>query len=263
MIDVHCHLVFEVDDGSRSLEESLQMVKQFLDSGYTGAIVTPHFDSGRFVVPGEKVKAGVSLLEEALAKEGISFDLYPGNEIQLDLRTPEDLLSGRALTLGGSRYALIEWPMLTCPNYAVDLIYKCNLEGYVAVIAHPERYRYVQNHVDFLLDFLKSGCLIQMNLSSLREEGPTKETAVELLRRNMVHLVGTDTHQSQWRSPSVHRELALLEDLVGEERFQEMTEVRPRRILEDEFLSSKYEEVLPGKEKKRPRKRGFLFKFWK
>lgn len=260
MIDVHNHLIPGVDDGSRSVDESLLMIEQFIKTGYTGAIVTSHYDSGRYYVTGDMVREGISRLEQALKERRLDFTLYPGNEIQLDLKTKEDLKSDRMLSLNNSRYLLLEWPMFSKPHYAENLIYQLNLEGYIGVIAHPERYRYVREDPDFLLDFIKSGCLVQLNLRSLSEPGSVGETAEELLERNMVHLVGTDAHQSKWRNPLLGDELSLLKKSVGEGRFREMTEIRPKKIINDEFISSNYEDVME-KSKKTPKKKP-RYKFW-
>lgn len=259
MYDTHCHLIFGEDDGSRSLEESIDMVKTYKDQGYEGLILTSHYDEDRYLVTADRVLAKMEILKEELRKLNIDFDLYPGNEIQINANTLDLLKEGRILSLNKSRYVLCELPFSTKPIYAREVFYQLQLEGYVPIIAHAERYDYIRHDLDWYYDFIKAGCLLQMNLSSLTSPS-LKEHSEEMLRRNMIHLVGTDAHQSEWRSPNVKKELERLKELVGSESFTKLTQINPKKIIDDEFISSAYDDLVMDKEDKKRKK---WFEFWR
>lgn len=260
MYDTHCHLVFGEDDGSRSLEESIEMIKIYKEVGYAGAILTSHYDEGRYLVTADKVLDKLEMLKDELVRCDIDFELFPGNEIQIDGNTMNLLKEGKILSLNNSRYILCELPFSTKPIYAKEIFYQMQLEGYIPIIAHPERYDYVRNDIAWYDDFIKSGCLLQMNLSSLTSPS-IRNLSKEMLDRKMIHLVGTDAHQSEWRSPDVKDELTLLRDLVGDDKFKELTEINPKKIIDNEYISSRYDDIEKNTEKKTKKKK--WYEFWR
>lgn len=259
MLDIHCHVLPNVDDGPESLDESLRMVDLFIDAGYRGAITTSHFHRGRYVVNRGEVDNGLETLREALYVRSINFPLYPGNEINLDEMTLTDLRACRLYSLNGSRYLLIEFPFRQRPIFARELIYNLQLEGYTPIIAHPERYIYVQENPLFLLDFLELGCLAQMNIPSITNKGVVGATARKLLENDWIQILGTDAHNAVARSPKVKNDLGVIEDLVGTERLKEMTETRPQMILENEIINYSYGNF----EKEISRSKKKWYQFWK
>lgn len=259
LYDIHNHLIPNVDDGARSIEETMKMIHQYMDSGYYGAIVSSHYDKGRYIVEAEKVLRGVELIREELKNRNIDFEIYPGNEIQIDLDSIKDITNGKVLRLNNSRYVLCELPMMTRPNYAGNIFYEMQLNGWIPIIAHPERYNYVQNDPDWLLQFIKTGCLVQINLSSINKPD-AKEVTKELLERNMVHIVGTDSHQSEWRSPKVKVELEQLKEMIGEEKFETYLSINPRKVIDNQFISANYDKI--KKDENNNTKKKPWYKFW-
>lgn len=259
MYDIHCHLAFGVDDGSESLEESLEMIKIYKRVGYTGAIVTSHYDKGRFTVMGPTVREKIGIIKDVLKDEGIDFSLFPGNEVQIDGDTVSLLKKGDLNRLNDSRYVLCELPFFTKPNYAKDIFYELQLEGRVPIIAHPERYQYVRKNPNRIVDFINSGCLLQMNISSLSSKD-SEETARYLLEKNFIQVVATDSHSSRWRNPNNSKEFGLLKDLVGENKYRELVEVNPEKIVKNDFIRVspvEIDEQSEGSDKKKRRKFGF------
>lgn len=265
MIDIHNHIIPGVDDGSVSIEDSMEMVRQYIASGYKGVICTSHHYPQRYDVTAEMVKDGIKLLEKECSNQGLAFSFFPGNEIYLDESTLSKLENNEISSLNGSRYVLIELPFLTKPHYARNLIYQLQLKGYIPILAHVERYKYVQNDVDWLLDFIKSGCLIQVNINNIDENKTSNEyiTLIKLLRRNMVHFIATDAHRSTWRSPEVSKELKLFKELLGDDEFQRIVYVNPVKVVSDEFISSEYDKVIFEDKKEDKEKVGLIRRIFK
>lgn len=262
MYDIHNHLIFDVDDGAKSIEESILMIEQMIESGFKGAITTSHYDKGRYVVEAKVIKEKISILRDELLRRNIDFKLYPGNEVQIDEMTIGDLEAGKIMTMNESKYVLSELPMIAIPHYAKNIFYEMQLSGYVPIIAHPERYIYIQKDLEILVDYIRSGCLVQMNLNSLTND--CSETAKEMVNRNMVHFVGTDAHSSKWRNGKVGEELIVLREMVGEEKFNLLTKINPRKIIDNDFVSGNVEEIVEEEKKtdnKKVKKK--WYKFWR
>lgn len=258
MYDVHCHLIFGEDDGSRSLEESIDMVKIYMDNGYKGAILTSHYDRGRYKVSSDRLIPKYELLKNRIEEEGLDFKIFPGNEIQIDETSVDLLKKGEVLSLNKSSYVLCELPFSSKPFYAKEVFYQMQLEGWTPIIAHVERYPYVENNLDWIKDFINTGVLTQLNLSSL-SSARSKDLAIKLLQSNMVHMVGTDSHQSEWRSPKVKEDLEILKDLVGEDKFIELTSTNPLKVIKDEYIPNGYDEIVDLSKNRKKR----WFEFWR
>ncbi len=264
MIDLHCHLLPYVDDGSESIEESIEMIRMYKRSGYSGAVCTSHYYPEKYAVTREQVLESIAALQEELLRQELTFDLYPGNEIFLDVQTPKVMEENRAASLNGSRYLLLELPFLTKPNYARDLIYRLQLNGYIAVLAHCERYSYVQDDPEWLLELIKIGCLIQVNIGSISSNpgGRVFRTLETLLDSGMVHLIATDAHGSSGRSPAVETQLAAFQERMGEEWFQRIAVNNPKKVIQNQFISSGYDRIMMEKTEEPKKKKGFFQKLF-
>ena len=259
MFDVHCHLIYQEDDGSRSIEESIKMIEKYIEVGYKGAIVTPHYDRNRYLVTSDIVLDKMEILKNKIKEENIDFELFPGNEIQIDEKTIDLIKNKEIFRLNNSRYVLCELPFFSKPIYAKELFYQMRLEGWIPIIAHPERYSYVKEDIGWLKQFIKTGCLLQLNISSLSSK-MNSNIAKQLLERNMIHLVGTDSHQNEWRSPDVKKEFIILRELVGDNKFETLTSTNPKKIIDDLFIPSNYEKILDSPNNQKKKK---WFKFWR
>lgn len=256
MIDIHNHIVYGVDDGSRSLDESMKMVDLYMKAGFTEIIATSHFDRSRYMVEASEIREKVDLLNKAIEDRGLSFKIHPGHEIQVEAGMENKLKTGELLTLNDTRYVLCELSFVNKPNFLEELFYSLGLEGYVPIIAHAERYPYVEKDIDLLLDFIKKGALVQINYSSIKSH---KEVTKTLLERNMVHIIGTDAHQSEWRSPEIGGYKREILEIIGEEKFKKLSSTNPSLIIKDQFISSEYDKVIVNKKKEKKS----IFNFWR
>lgn len=256
MIDIHNHIVYGVDDGSRNLDESIKMVELYKKAGFDQIIATSHYDKSRYTVDANEIKEKVSIINDEIEKRTLDFKVYPGHEIQVELDMIKKIKSGDLLTLNNSRYVLCELSFVNKPTFLKDLFYNLELEGYVPIIAHVERYPYVENNIEWLEDFIKMGALIQINYSSIKSN---YEITRELLERNMVHIIGTDSHQSEWRNPDIRAYKDEMLKIVSEERFEILSTINPAKVINDEFISSEYDKIIKSEKRE---KKG-IFNFWR
>ena len=238
MIDLHCHILPGVDDGAASEEESCLMARLAADSGVTALAVTPHCG-----VPGlfdnfadEALLARFHALRGLLEREDIPLRLYTGMEVFVTEETPRYLREGRLLTLGGSRYLLVEFGFDESLDFAQRMLEELLAAGVVPVVAHPERYRFVQPQPERLLRWAELGCALQINKGSLlgRFGRRAARTARWCLGEGCVHLVASDAHSPWRRTPRMEEAWAFTAELDSPEIADFLLRDNPRRILEDQ-----------------------------
>lgn len=235
MIDLHSHILPELDDGAQSLRESLAMARMAVDSGVTAMVATPHCVDDRT----RRVYAGWQLLQEALRENGVSLELYPGMEIFGTPATAKLLREGKLFTLNGSRYPLIEFSFRSSGEEETWILRDVCESGFRPVVAHPERYVYIQREPQLLNEWIRMGCLLQVNRGSLLERfgGYAQELAMELVGRGFVSVIASDAHSSQVRTPwmeDVHR---LVSEELSPQCAAALLQDNPQKILKDEQLS--------------------------
>ena len=203
--DIHSHILYGVDDGAVCIEESVEMAEQAAANGIKAIIATPHYIEGLYVSDYENNLCKLHKLRRELDKAGIDMDVYLGNEVFITPELPKLVKSRKIAALNNSRYILIELPFFDMPLYTEKVLFNLEIEGYKAVLAHPERNAYIINDLNILYRFIKQGALVQMNISSI--EGlygkRVKRTALLMLKHYMVHFVGTDTHSPGKRQTGV------------------------------------------------------------
>jgi len=220
--DWHCHLLPEVDDGPTTLEESLAIARCLADAGFRIVHCTPHFIRGSYDNTPERVRTATAQLQRELNFAGIPLELRPGIEYLLDEFFPDQLTN--PLPLGESDLLLIEvYPNLPFPQLK-EYLFAIVRAGYRPLLAHPERNAHFAppqirsglfarfqrapaeiQTVDMVAELIDLGCLFQGNLGSLTGFYGRKvqETALNLLKRNLYHVFGSDTHSlSQCRTIS-------------------------------------------------------------
>lgn len=233
-IDLHSHLLPGIDDGCRSLDDSLECVRQLREQGYIGSVCTPHVFLTLFPdnTP-ENIARGVEMLRGELAAAGIDYHLWPGGELRIAPQTIEWLESVGVPTLGESRAVLFDFWGQDWPPYA-DFLCDWLLErGYQPILAHPERMGLPLPLLTPLLDDLQSrGVLLQGNLNSISGgEGPqARQIALELLKDGRYHLIASDMHRPN-KLAGRFAGLQMLEEQIGSEQVREYLELRPRRLL--------------------------------
>lgn len=197
MIDIHSHIIPNVDDGARSVEETFNILKEAQEAGFTDVILTSHFLLNYYETNAQELIFWKEKLQEVLKKQGTKINLHSGMEIYITNQMEELLENKKILTLANSRYMLIELPLATNVKYFDYVVYYLEAKGIKPIIAHPERYKCVQKDPDIVEEYIEKGCLIQCNYGSIvnlygREAEKTIKT---LLKKNQVHFLGSDVHR--------------------------------------------------------------------
>lgn len=196
MIDIHAHLIPNVDDGSPSIEASLEMLRHSVSIGVTDIICTPHFTHKEFVTPVEKIKEQFDLLNKAKEAEGIKANLYLGQEILYTSR--ENIISmldeGKLLTLNNTKFVLLEFNIHHRPDELEDVIYHFTLHKYRPIIAHIERYKWLTMEDILMLKSL--GCKISINADAIigKNGFQMKHICKKVLKKELIDYITSDMH---------------------------------------------------------------------
>ena len=239
VIDLHCHLLPVVDDGPPTLAESIAMARLAYDDGVRSVAVTPHsggwLERYRGPEVAETMRSQVRALEEALHQAGIALTLYPGMEVDFDPDLPQQLLAGQVQPLGNGPYFLMELPAFQYSLHLEQTLFQVQLQGWRPVLAHVERYLYVQENPDLLAPLVQRGVVVQITARNLAgAAGPeTREIARKLLRRGLVHVLASDGHRARGaRLPLLAAGVTEAARIVGADRARAMVTTVPQRILE-------------------------------
>lgn len=238
MIDVHSHIVFDVDDGARTIEDTIQMLKEAKNAGFTGVILTPHYMETYYEVETEEIQEKIQYIKDELQKRNIDIDIYHGNEIYVTSDINGLIEQKQATTLNQTRYLLFELPMNTETLNLTEVVYEILESRKIPVIAHPERYDWVQKDPNRLLPLIEDGVLFQSNYGSIiGQYGKTcKETVKKLLEHNMIHFLGSDVHRPNHIYLKIEEASEKIIQWIGEERYIELSKENPKKIIQDEDI---------------------------
>lgn len=201
MVDLHCHLLPLVDDGPASVEHTLQLAEQAVAEGVSQIIATPHLYHPQFETEDVDVRLTVAELNVLLMQRDIRLKVYPGHEIRLTGDLIEEIKSGKALPLADSRYLLIEFPSSGIPSYARQVFAELISDGYIPIIAHPEKNKAIIQNPQLLFELISNGAISQVTCASLigKYGKDVQRFAVALLENGLAHLVASDAHHIEKR----------------------------------------------------------------
>lgn len=193
--DLHSHLIPGIDDGSKSMEDSLQMLRKFSELGFRKVITTPHIMSDFYKNTPEIILGGLEKVREAIRQQGIPIEIDAAAEYYLDEQF-EVLIAQKQLLTFGDNYVLFELSFMDESKRVKEAVFSMITEGYKPILAHIERYPYYIGKWDIIEDFKRRGCALQLNINSLSGHyGPqVKKWAEELIDKEVIDVVGSDCH---------------------------------------------------------------------
>jgi len=238
--DFHSHLVPNVDDGARSIEDALEGIGRLTELGIRRIVTTPHLDGSLTRKPGElsamlaDMDSAFDRLHRAVTDVFKEVDLQRGHEVMLDVPDPD--LSDTRLHLGDTDYVLIEWPRLTVPPGTVEAIQRIVAQGVRPVVAHPERYRGIAERFRLNGLWREHGAVLQVNYGSLvgRYGASARSLAFRMLERGWVDCLSTDFHGRPHLDLYVERVEKIFVERNAEEHFELLSAVNTNRILDGE-----------------------------
>ena len=237
MIDIHTHILPNIDDGSASMEESINLIKEAEQAGFTGIISTSHYLQNYYESDEEerrRILAELANQVKVADAEAEIPKLYLGSEIYISTDIVELLEEGKASTINGTNYVLFELPMNSKPLFAKEVVYKLIENGYKPIIAHPERYSYVKEDIEFVRELKSMGALFQSNYGSVigMYGGSAKKTLKKLLKEDLISFLGSDVHAVGQIYTKVPKILRKLEKWISPEKLQELTTLNAEKVLE-------------------------------
>ncbi len=243
MYDLHAHILPGVDDGAITMEDAVEMARIAAANGTRTMLATPHRKDVNEGFGVQHIRELAAELRERLDEEGIPLVLALGMENHIDAALPADVVAGKALTMGGSRYILVEMPFfgeLGQHEFVEEALAGLRWQGLTPVFAHPERIEAFQREPSVLARYVSMGMLSQLTRGSLLGHWgeDVRRFALELLDAGMAHILSSDTHAPHPpRTPELGDALKIATGVVGERRARAMVEQTPRAILKDERLA--------------------------
>ena len=235
IIDIHTHIIYDVDDGSKSYSESMEMMRLASKVGIVSMVATSHYLKPRYVIDIEELNEKFNKLKEGIKKENITLDIYLGNEVMISESMIDDLSEGLCNTIHQTRYLLFECPFYGEITTLKEIIFEMRLHGYIPIFAHPERYEFIQKDIDFLEELINMGVLLQMSLPSLGGYygKAVKRTARKMVKKGFIHFLGTDMHRMGSRVLDIDPAIKYLRRNLSSEAFQNVTYMNAERMLND------------------------------
>ena len=234
MIDFHSHILPEIDDGSKSYEESLKMLEEAQNIGFDTVISTSHYAVDCYESPEYKRK---ELIEDLNLEENVP-EIILGSEIFLTYNIIELLKEYKASTINGTNYVLIELPLRHHFNNLKNIINTLKENDYRPIIAHPERYLFIQNNFKEIYELKELGVLFQCNYGSiLGNYGiKAKSTMKKMLKNGLVSFMGSDAHRKKSRYLQIPKAISLISKYISSEELQNIITHNAEKVLKGEYL---------------------------
>ncbi len=238
MIDFHSHILPNIDDGSRSIEETFNLIKEAEKAGFESVISTSHYMENYYETDVPEREVWVKAILENLRTKNIHTNLYLGNEIYFTDNIIELLEKRKASTINDTSYVLFELPLNAEPMNLYDVVYDMIQYKLVPILAHPERYRFVQKEPELVYDLIEQGVLMQANYGSIIGQYGEKAQMIvrKLLENNMIHFLGSDVHRQNTIYPKIPQILDEIADIIGEEKLHELTTTNPKLVLNNKKI---------------------------
>lgn len=234
-IDMHCHVLPRLDDGSSGKEESLEMLKIAAAQGVKAVIATPHYSHNFCNETPDGIRAVCRKLEKTAQKEiSPDFKIHPGQEILFSEDTINHLKNGKALTMADSRYILVEF----MPSVSYSTLFRAARElvmaQYLPIFAHIERYGALTEH-NRVEELIESGVYMQMNYRHIGGKWYSKTTSWcrKMLKEENIHFLGTDMHNTKTRGPETKDAFAWMQKHLDEMYLRKICYKNAEKVLDN------------------------------
>lgn len=253
MFDVHSHILPGFDDGARNGETSLAMLSTADKTGTRRIIATPHVMEGAWIPLWTDIITGCKELQMVANDSKLNVVILPGAEVALYPDILKLVTGPGPYCINGGRYMLVELPASVIPLYAEEFFFTLQIRGITPILAHPERHPGIRRDITILEKWVRSGVLVQLNGPSLTGQlgDKVKVTAENLLKRNLVHCIGSDAHNNSYRSPDLGLERKKIRELIGQERTEEILFENPDCIINSQDFKKRNSGLAEWQDKKK------------
>lgn len=243
MIDIHSHIIFDVDDGPKTLEDSRRLLEESYRQGVRTIISTSHRRKGMFETPEEKIAANFKQVQELAKQVADDLTVLYGAEIYYTSDILKKLEEGIFPNLGGTKYVLIEFSMNTPYKDIHSALGNVIRLGMTPVVAHIERYHCLENDENRVSELINMGCYMQVNSSNVLKPKLfgdrykfMKKRVQFFLERDLVHFVASDMHNLDDRPPYMQKAYQLVAKKYGAARVEELFKTNQEILLSNEFI---------------------------
>ena len=246
MIDFHNHILPNVDDGSKSLEMSLNMLGHAAEQGITDVVNTVHFQHPKVEMEDisyERIQREITNLQVELDKRNIPVRLHSGSEIFF-LPNLVSLKDNKLATFGKCSYMLVEFQVHQLPETQKQILFDLKMAGVTPIIAHPERYKPVQDDISIITDWLSAGCLIQVDAGSVLGYlgSGAQEASERIVKSGWCQILGSDAHDDQRRNFCLMETMEKVKGWIGPDA-NLMVNDNPRMVLDGTSIIIDYEHI--------------------
>lgn len=239
MLDLHCHILPDIDDGARSWEDSLLIAQKAVDEGITHLLATPHHLNGKYVNKKANVVQLTNQLQERLEQAGIPLQVFPSQEVRVSGEILAGVDADEILGIDeDNHYLLVEFPTREIPHFVEQLFFNLQQRGITPVIVHPERNQAIIENPNRLLSFIERGALAQVTASSY-VGAFGKEIAKlssQLIEANLVHILASDAHNTRGRTFHMKEAFEKMVKEFGQDKVDEFKE-NAKNIINGDLFS--------------------------
>ena len=240
MFDIHYHLLFDIDDGPKTIEDSIALAEASIAEGVTHIVCTPH-SNDKYKFQPDLNRERMEMLNERL---GGRITLGLGCDFHLSYDNIDNLYKDRSrFTINGKQYLLVEFPDFGIAANMAATFYEMTASGVVPIITHPERNPTLQKDPNRIADWIRMGCLVQITGSSLLGRFGQRAQAMshEFLKKNWVHIIASDAHSAERRAPSMSRAYQALQSQYSQQTADRLCIENPRAVYFGETLAEQPE----------------------
>lgn len=238
LTDIHCHIIPGVDDGARSMKDAQEMVRIAYEDGTRRIIGTPHYGNRR-----AKASRGTILLKYMELKAWVQenypdMEVYLGQELFYRHGIEQHVRDTKAMTIAGSRYVLVEFDPEESYGRIRQGLEAVQMEGYWPILAHVERYRHLMDKSEHVQELIHMGVFIQVNARSVTGENgwKSKSCAKRLLKKEWVHFIASDGHDTKYRQPSIQKAMMRIARRYGSAYARRVAITNPSKIIENIYI---------------------------
>jgi len=240
MIDLHCHILPGIDDGAPDFATSLAMARIALDDGIETTACTPHIYPGMYENDAHGIRRGIEALSQKLIEHNLPLKLIEGADTHVVPQLVHKLRDGLVPTLNSSRYFLLEPPHHTPPPHFDEYVFNILAAGYVPIITHPERLRWIEDHYPSFVRMAQQGVWMQLTAGSLIGHfgSRPKYWSERMINEGLVHILASDGHGSSKRLPQMSAGRDAAEKLLGAAEARHLVWTRPLAVVNNDDQDS-------------------------